>query len=159
MLARIDDRLIHGQVTVGWTRSHNVDQIVIVNDAIAKDPIQSTVLSIAAPPGVDVQALSVDKFVADFKQGKFDKRRLMLIFTGPREPLMLIRAGVPLHSINVGGMKFTPERRQISKAVSVSPQEESDFWQIIQSGVEVEVRMFPSDPKTLIQNLLSRQEG
>lgn len=159
VLARIDDRLIHGQVTVGWTRSHNVNQIVVVNDAIAKDPVQSTVLSIAAPPGVDVSAMSVEQTIRDFKQGKFDKKRVMFIFTGPREPLQLVAAGVPLKSINVGGMKFTPERRQIAKSVSVSPEEESDFRELVSKGVEVELRMFPSDQKVQIQSLLSRQEG
>lgn len=155
VIARIDDRLIHGQVTVGWTRPNNINRIIVVNDALAKDQVQSMMLKIAAPPGVTVDAQGVQQCIQNLQSGSLDKFRLMLVFTGPLEPLALLRAGIQIKTLNVGGMRFTPGRRKISTSVSVSPEEEQAFRDIGAAGVEVEVRMFPADPKVNLLTLLN----
>ena len=52
VLARIDDRLIHGQVTVGWSELLRPDRIILANNAIAADSWQNRSLSgsIKSPP-------------------------------------------------------------------------------------------------------------
>ncbi len=51
-LARIDDRLIHGQVATRWTKETQVKRIIVVSDDVAKDQVRSTLLKQVAPPGV-----------------------------------------------------------------------------------------------------------
>jgi PTS system, mannose/fructose/sorbose family, IIA component len=41
-LARIDDRLIHGQVATRWTKETNVTRIIVVSDEVAADTVRKT---------------------------------------------------------------------------------------------------------------------
>ena len=49
-LARIDDRLIHGQVITTWVKNHDIEQILIINDKVAGDSVQQSVITMSAPP-------------------------------------------------------------------------------------------------------------
>lgn len=153
-IARVDDRLIHGQITVGWVRRFGVTRIVVVDDDVAKDPLQSTMTPMAAPPGIGAEVRTVEQFTADYKAGKYDKYRLMLIFTVPSVPLALIKAGIPIEGLNLGGMKFIPGRKQITRAVSVSPEEETVLKEIMELGTEVFIQMLPEHQKVDVKTLL-----
>ena len=48
-MVRIDERLIHGQVAMIWTKQLGVDRIIVVNDKAANDPIMTSTLKMAAP--------------------------------------------------------------------------------------------------------------
>ena len=62
-LARIDDRLIHGQVATRWTKETNVQRIIVVSDEVANDHVRKTLLTQVAPPGVTAHVVDVDKMV------------------------------------------------------------------------------------------------
>ena len=68
VLARIDSRLIHGQVVAKWMKTVNANQIVVIDDNLAKDPVMSSIYSMAAPPGCKVSILSIEKAVAEWKK-------------------------------------------------------------------------------------------
>ena len=153
---RIDDRLVHGQVTVGWTRAYDIRSIVVANDVLAKDEIQLMVLTMAAPAGINVTAMTISDFAAAYHQGRFEQVQLMVIVTNPTDVVRLLDAGVRLTSVNVGGMQYKRGKTQISKAVSVNEEDIRSFHELAQRGVELEVRMFPSDPKEDLMVLLSK---
>ena len=73
-LARIDDRLIHGQVVTTWVKQHGIEQIIIVNDVIAKDQVQATVMQLAGPAGVKVVLLTVNDFIEAFNTNPISLR-------------------------------------------------------------------------------------
>ena len=60
-LARIDDRLIHGQVTTVWSKVANAQRIIICNDDVFNDEVRRTLLRQAAPPGMKVNVVSLEK--------------------------------------------------------------------------------------------------
>ena len=70
----------------------------------------------------------------------------MFLFVGPSAPLRMIRDGVPITSINVGGMQFRTGRVQVTKACSVSSEEAAQFEALIDLGVELDLRVVASDP-------------
>lgn len=154
VVARIDDRLIHGQVTTNWVRSNEIQVIVVVDDKLATDEIQISVLKMAAPSNVKLYVLPVDKFIEKFKAGILDKYKVMLIFNNPFAPLKLIENGIKINSINLGGMRFKEGRRQLTKAVSVSDAEAEALKSIISHGVEVEHRQLQADTKVYLKDIL-----
>ncbi len=79
-LARIDDRLIHGQVITTWVKNHDIEQILIINDKVAGDSVQQSVITMSAPPELKVQVFGVQKFIDVLKKAEI-KRRTMLLFT------------------------------------------------------------------------------
>ena len=125
-LIRIDDRLIHGQVATQWMKKYSIEQVVVVNDKVAKDTLQQTILEIAAPAGVRVMIYDVAEFIDVYNSVEI-KRKTLLLFTNPIELLECVKGGLKTQLINVGGMKFAVGKKKIAKAVSVSAEEEAAF--------------------------------
>lgn len=152
-LARIDDRLVHGQVTTTWIKQHGIEQIIIINDALAKDQVQSAVLQLAAPAGVRILMFEVDRFIEIYNTNPI-KKTTMLIYTNPFDVLKTIEGGVAIPYLNLGGMKFVPGKVQITKAVSLDEKDRDTFKKIIAKGVRVEIQMVPGDKKTMLEELI-----
>lgn len=154
IVSRVDDRLIHGQVATSWIRGQNIQVVVLVDDKIAANKTQISILKVSAPAGVKLYVQSVDKFVEKYNQGILDSYRVMLVFENAHTPLELVKKGIDLKSVNLGGMRFKEGRRQISKALSVSEDEERVIRELNNLGVEVEHRQLVSDQKVDVLTLL-----
>lgn len=154
VISRVDDRLIHGQVATSWIRGMNIEVVVVVDDDIAKDVTQVSILKMSAPAEIKIYAQSIDKFTEKYKLGILDNYRVMLVFENVLTPLRLIQNGIPITSLNLGGMRFRDGRRQITKSLSVSLEEDKIIRQICSLGVEVEHRQLASDTKTDVLTLL-----
>lgn len=152
-LTRIDDRLIHGQVVTTWTKSHDIQQILVINDKVAQDTVQQSVLTMSAPPEIKVQVFGVDKFVEILKKTEI-KRNTMLILTNSVDVNKLVEGGLKIDTLNVGGMRMQEGRRSLSRAVSVTPEEETAFRKLIAAGVKVEIQMVPKDTIVMLETLL-----
>ena len=105
-LARIDDRLIHGQVATRWTKETNVSRIIVVSDEVAADHVRKTLLTQVAPPGVTAHVVDVAKAIRVWNNPKYANDRVMLLFTNPTDVLRLVEGGVDIQSVNIGGMAF-----------------------------------------------------
>lgn len=144
-LARIDDRFIHGQVLTKWVKIRPINRIIIVSDAVAKDEMRKTLVLSVAPPNVKASAVSVDKMVRAYHSPRYENETAMLLFEGPQDIVELVEKGVPLKEVNVGGMRFEKDRQQITKAVSVGPNEVDSFKRLHELGVKLELRQLPGD--------------
>ncbi|BBU94432.1 MULTISPECIES: PTS system mannose/fructose/N-acetylgalactosamine-transporter subunit IIB [Providencia] len=153
-VARIDDRLIHGQVITTWVKNFDIEQVIIVNDKVANDTVQQSVLTMAAPPDLKVVVFGVDKFIEVLKKAEI-KRRTMLLFTNSIDVNRLVESGLKLEKLNVGGMRMQEGRRNLSRAVAVTPEEEQAFRSLINNNVAVEIQMVPKDPIVELKTLLN----
>lgn len=82
-LARIDDRLIHGQVTTVWSKVANAQRIIICNDEVYNDEVRRTLLRQAAPPGMKVNVVNIEKAVAVYHNPAISGRNRFLSFHSP----------------------------------------------------------------------------
>ncbi|WKW03820.1 PTS sugar transporter subunit IIB [Klebsiella oxytoca] len=152
-LARIDDRLIHGQVITTWVKNHDIEQVLIINDKVAGDKIQQSVLTMSAPPELKVQVFAVQKFIEILQKTEI-KRRTMLLFTNSIDVNTLVENGVKIDKLNVGGMRMQEGRKSLSRAVAVTPEEEQAFKSLIARNIPVEIQMVPKDPVVDLQTLI-----
>lgn len=153
-VARIDDRLIHGQVITTWVKNYDIEQVLIINDKVAADKVQQSVLTMSAPPGLKVLVFGVQQFIEIIKKTPI-KKNTMLLFTNSLDVNALVDGGLDITKLNVGGMRMQDGRRQLSRAVSVTPEEEQAFKNIIAKNVIVEVQMVPKDPIVELKTLFS----
>lgn len=153
-VARIDDRLIHGQVITTWVKNYDIEQVLVINDKVADDKVQQSVLTMSAPPGLKVLIFGVQQFIEILKKTPI-KKRTMLLFTNSIDVDALVDGGLSLEKLNVGGMRMQDGRHQLSRAVSVTPDEEQAFRNLIAKNVEVEIQMVPKDPIVDLKTLLS----
>jgi mannose/fructose/sorbose-specific phosphotransferase system IIB component len=149
-LIRIDDRLIHGQVVVGWVKALNIQTLVVVNDAIAKNAMQKTLMEMAVPSGLKVRFYAVGEAVAA-AQDQVDRSRSLLLFSSPVDVKAFLEGGASLSSINVGGMHFCEGKKQVCKTVCVSDEDVKAFQALRDKGVELEVRAVPGDLREPLQ--------
>lgn len=153
-VARIDDRLIHGQVITTWVKNYDIEQVLVINDKVAEDKVQQSVLTMSAPPGLKVLVFGVQKFIEILKKTPI-KKRTMLLFTNSIDVNALVEGGLSLEKVNVGGMRMQDGRHQLSRAVSVTPEEEQAFKNLIAKNIPVEVQMVPKDPIVDLKSLLN----
>ena len=153
-LVRIDDRLIHGQVATTWIKNYEIEQVLIINDKAANDPIQKSVVGLAAPPGVKVMIFGVNQFINILKKSEI-KKSTMLLFTTSTDVLKIVESGwVDIKEVNAGGMRFNDTRKRLTKAISVTPEEEQAFVKMMDKGIKINVQMVPKDTSVDFKTLI-----
>ncbi|MHC5228440.1 PTS system mannose/fructose/N-acetylgalactosamine-transporter subunit IIB [Enterococcus sp. LJL99] len=152
-LVRIDDRLIHGQVATTWLKDYDIEQVIIADDEVSQNEMKKTMVTVAAPTGIRVHVFPVDKFIQVQKENPI-KRRTLLLFTQPIDVQKALDQGVDISEVYVGGMRSTSERRRISKAVNISPEEEAIFQSLAERGVSLIIQTVPRDEKNELIDLL-----
>ncbi|ASZ08010.1 MULTISPECIES: mannose/fructose/sorbose PTS transporter subunit IIB [Enterococcus] len=155
-LARIDDRLIHGQVATAWSKSTGVERIIVVSDMVAKDDLRKFLLKEAAPPGIHANVITVQKMIQVYQSGLLANAKVMLLFTNPQDVEAIVRCGVQLSSLNIGGMSFTDGKTMITNFVSVNQRDIEAFNYLDSQKVELEIRKVPADRKVLLMELLAK---
>jgi PTS system mannose-specific IIB component len=157
ILARIDDRLVHGQVVEGWLRVVKANYIIVVSDEVAKDKLQQTLLSIAIPKNIKIECLSIDDATKRLSSGYLDKEQVLLLFSGPKDVLRLLKGGVKLESINVGGMHYVEGKKQISRTLSVNAEDIAVLKEINAMNIELEGRVLPNDERINIMEVIKEE--
>lgn len=157
-LVRIDDRLIHGQVATVWTKSTNVERILVISDAVAHDTLRKALLVQAAPPGVKVNVITVEKMIEIFSDERFAGVKVMLLFTNPEDVQRVVKGNVIFHSVNIGGMSFTSGKRMISNAVAVNEQDIAAFKYLNDQGIKLEIRKVVADSQVDLMELLKKEQ-
>lgn len=155
-LARIDDRLIHGQVATRWTKETNVTRIIVVSDEVAADHVRKTLLTQVAPPGVTAHVVDIAKMIRVWNNPKYGGDRVMLLFTNPTDVERLVEAGVKIPSVNIGGMAFRQGKTQVNNAVSVDDKDIAAFKKLNERGIELEVRKVSSDQRLKMMDLIAK---
>lgn len=146
-LARLDDRLIHGQVALVWTKEANVSRIIVISDEVAKDSLRSTLLKQAAPPGIKASIVDVAKALRVFNNQKYAKDRVMFLFTTPLDVERVIEAGIPIDVLNIGGVSYKEGKKRLTKAVFLNEEEADSLKRLAKIGVELDVRVLVNDSK------------
>lgn len=144
-LIRVDDRLIHGQVVAVWIGAIGADRVVIVDDAVARDPFLVEVLTLAAPPGVPVEVHDVASGARRLVELDAGSDAAFVLVKTPLTALALRRAGVPFDRLNLGGMGAGPGRRTLHRTISASDEERAALRELEAMGTAVEIRIVADD--------------
>lgn len=156
-LARIDDRLIHGQVTTVWSKVANAQRIIICNDDVYNDDVRRTLLRQAAPPGMKVNVVNIEKAVAVYHNPHYQDETVFYLFTNPQDVLTMVQQGVKIATLNIGGMAWRPGKKQLTKAVSLDATDINAFQQLDTLGVKLDLRVVASDPSVNILDKIAEQ--
>ncbi len=144
-LIRIDDRLMHGQVAVGWTKVIHPDHIIIANDIATHDPVQRTLLEMASPPQYGVTICEAGKVADICAQPALNNKRLIILFASVHDVVQAVDHGMEVKAVNVGGLRYSSGKTQIRKAVAIDTEDIGDFKKLLAKGIEVNIQMVPTD--------------
>lgn len=159
VLARIDSRLLHGQVSTAWAKSTQPTRIIVVSDAVAKDELRKKLIQQAAPPGVKAHVVPVNQMIKLAKDDQhFGGQRALLLFENPQDVLRAVEGGVPLKTINVGSMSHSTGKVQTNNVLAFSQDDIDTFLKLKEAGLDFDVRKVPNDSKIDMSRIIKKAQ-
>jgi PTS system galactosamine-specific IIB component len=147
LLTRIDNRLVHGQVGVTWTKTLNVNLIIVADDEVAANDLQKSLMSVTAKSsGVGIRFFTL-QHTADVIDRAAPSQHIFLVVKTPAEARKLVELGVHLKDVNVGNMHFSEGKREITKKVYVDDKDWEDLQFLVASGSNVYCQDIPGKEK------------
>jgi PTS system mannose-specific IIB component len=156
VLARIDTRLLHGQVATGWTKTVQPDRIIVVSDNVAHDDLRKSLIEQAAPPGVKAHVVPIKKMIEVAKDPRFGATKAMLLFENPEDALRAIEGGVDIKELNVGSMAHSEGKVAVNKVLSLGKEDVETFDKLKAKGIKFDVRKVPNDTKGNMDDIVNK---
>lgn len=156
-MIRIDDRLVHGQVAVKWSKQLSVNRIIVVSDSIAKNEIQVSALKMAAPTGVKVVVLGIEKAATIINDPRSDNMKILVVTNDPKNIAELLpllnQKDLFLNMANYGRIGGTlSDKEKITETVYLSPEDKTVVKNIFDFGYDFKYQPLPDDtPQSLSQ--------
>lgn len=143
LLYRIDDRLIHGQVVVGWGQPLDIGFLVLVDDLVASSDWEKELYRMAVPPEMEICFADVGTAIRDHARYATDPRPGILI-AGDISVMHRLVSGVKaIGSVNLGGIHHRAGRQEKLRYIFLTPQEECELRSLESAGVEVTAQDVP----------------
>jgi len=125
---RVDDRLIHGQVAVVWTKELNAPLLVVANDEAAKNEVTQMTLKMAVPNGVKLLIRSVDEAIKVFNDPRGKDRRIFAIVNSVSDATKIAQNVEDIEAVNVANTgrfdKSDPKSKtMLFPSVQLNPDE------------------------------------
>ncbi len=156
VFTRVDERLIHGQVTLGWTNLTGTKLIMAVNDEVANNALQKSLLKMGAKPGVQVEILTVADAQEKIKENAWGNTPTMILIKNPIDLLALLDAGLDISKVNVGGVRRPDADIVLTKEVKATEAELEAWKKIDEMGIEIEVQFIPDQSKQNLNKILQK---
>lgn len=156
VLARIDTRLLHGQVATSWTKSTKPDRIIVVSDAVSKDELRKSMVMEAEPPGVKAHVVPVWKMKEILDDPRFGATRAMLLFEKPEDVLQLFELGGRIDHVNIGSMAYSEGKVNLNMAIAMNKTDVETIEKLMDYGVTFDVRKVPADKPDNLENMLKK---
>ncbi len=157
---RVDDRLIHGQVALVWTKKLNAKAIVVANDHASKDNIQQMTLKMATPENVKLAIKSMQDAVQLINNPKAKDMRIFVLVNSICDALFLSENIDDIERINIANVgRFDgvdeAEKSKLSSTILLSKSEQVALEQLLASNRKVVHQIVPDNAEKLFHDLMS----
>lgn len=159
VLARIDTRLLHGQVATTWTKMTKPDRIIVCSDGVAQDELRKTMIVQAAPPGVHVHVVPIKKIIEIAHDTRFGNTKAMLLFETPQDMLRAIEGGVEIEEANLGSIAHSVGKVVVTSAVAMDEDDVKTLEAIRDHGTKFDVRKVPADSAENFEAMLKKAKS
>lgn len=158
-LARVDSRLLHGQVATAWSKATNPDRIIVVSDAVAKDKLRKSLIEQAAPPGIKANVVPINKMIEVAKDPRFGATKVLLLFENPEDALRTIEGGADIKEINMGSLAHSKGKVVVNNAIALGKEDVEAIEKLKSMGIKFDVRKVPADSKGDMEALLAKAKA
>ena len=145
VLCRIDDRLVHGQVVIGWGRAMGIDLIILVDDQVAASEWEQELYRMAVSPEIEVRFVTMADAARQMSEWQSNGKR-GLVLTGDLETMAALRASSPdvVQRINLGGIHHRAGRRERLPFVYLTDQELRTLHALEADGAVITAQDLPT---------------
>ena len=154
VLCRVDDRLLHGQVVIGWARPLGIDLIILVDDQVATSDWEQELYRMAVSPDIDVRFVTVAQATAEMAAWQANGKRGMVL-TGDLDTMGALRTSSPgaIQRINLGGIHHRPGRRERLPYLYLTNQELEALLALEAGGALITAQDLPTTPPVSLGSL------
>ena len=156
---RVDTRLLHGQVATTWTKQVNPDRIIVVSDGVSHDELRKTMIIQAAPPGVKVHVVPIQKMIDVAHDPRFGTTKVMLLFETPQDVLKAVEGGVDIKNINLGSMAHSVGKVVVTNAIAMDQADVECLETLASMGIEFDVRKVPADSPESFEGMINKAKA
>ena len=157
VLARIDDRLLHGQVLEGWAPHVQADTIVVASDTVCHEKDRCQLMQLIMPDHIDLKIIPLAE-LGDLLDSTAESR-VLILFAGLEDALAVLENGVSLGSINVGNLHNIKGGTEITPSVFLNSSDMKTVRRIIDMGIAVEAREVPHGDLLDLADCLDEPDG
>jgi mannose/fructose/N-acetylgalactosamine-specific phosphotransferase system component IIB len=155
VLLRVDERLIHGQVVVGWGGPLHADRVVVADDAIAASPWEQELYCLGVPPEMEASFASVDEARGRIAEWRAGARRVIVLVRDVSGALRLAQGGALRgEEVNLGGIHHAEGRSRVLPYLHLGPGDGEALREIAASGAVVSARDLPASRRVPLAELL-----
>jgi PTS system mannose-specific IIB component/fructoselysine and glucoselysine-specific PTS system IIB component len=154
VLCRVDDRLIHGQVVVGWGQALGISRIILVDDQVAGSDWEQELYRMAVTPEITIEFATGAQGAAGLRDWQDDPRRTVVL-TGDLDTMAALFKADPaaVHRINLGGVHHRPGRRERLPYLYLTDDEMRRLQALEAAGAEVSAQDLPTTPPVTLRSL------
>jgi len=154
VLFRVDDRLIHGQVVIGWGTPLGVDRIILVDDQVSTSPWEQDLYRMAVSPEMDVRFVTIAEAATRLPEWETDGHRV-LVLTGDLDTMAALYSAAPtvVKHINLGGVHHRAGRRERLPYLYLSDEELRNLLTLEEAGAEISAQDLPTTQPVALKGL------
>lgn len=145
VLARIDSRLVHGQVLEAWVPYVNADCIVVANDEVAAESFQRMVMQAAVPSSIKLIIGTLEETAAILKSAEMMKKKVLLLFSCSSDALKVRQLGVSFPKLNLGNMHSSIGKDRYTCTIALDQDDIDVLQQVEEEGVTIVSQCVPAD--------------
>ena len=147
--ARVDDRLVHGQVMTAWVLHTKASKVIIVDDKAAKDSFMKMIMKSAMPSSLELEVLSVSSAISYLKEAGSEDERIFLL---AKTPMVFADLHDAIQEVGIGGIGARADRRKLYRNIAVNEEEMNSIKAMQSKGMDVYIRVVPDDKRIEIKD-------
>lgn len=154
VFARVDNRLVHGQVGMVWANLSGANLLLVVDDEAATDEVQQTLMKMTiATTGIGIRFWTLDQTIQNIWKAS-PSQKIFIVTKTPKEMNALVEAGVPIKNVNLGNMHSgVGKRNLVGKYIYVDDNDMSNINNMRDKGVKVYAQVHPDNKALSIDDL------
>ncbi|MBO0411493.1 PTS sugar transporter subunit IIB [Enterococcus hulanensis] len=154
LLARVDERLIHGVVVTDWFSHLKPKRFMVVDDVLSQDESLKRTMRMAKPSGTGMSIINTQTAIENFKAGKYDNHGVLLLVKSPATLIELKKGGVDIPLVDIGIIFPGENKERVSKYVALSSQDKADIKELQNLGLKVVLQYLPNDAEQPIDDFI-----
>ncbi|MBZ0265052.1 PTS sugar transporter subunit IIB [bacterium] len=145
LILRVDDRLLHGQILIGWGMHGAIDDLYLISDRIRHNEKECRLYQSMIPASVQGAIWGLQESVTHLKTDAFHDRKILAVVEHCSDLKFIVKAGIIPGEIHLGALAHGENRSEISNCVALSTEDQNAIQCLQKEGIQVCLRQLPSD--------------
>lgn len=153
-LVRIDDRLIHGQIVLGWARLMKPDRIVVSNNRVAKNNWERKFYTSSVPSHIKVSFLTLEETARELLNNLYKNESVMILFETTKDAYLVVEKGVRFEEINIGGLHHRNGANEVLPYVFLTQEDTNLLRELVKQKIRLYAQDIPGNQPTILNPLV-----